>query len=99
MKVSPVFALFLAFTCAGTASAQQKVFEWQPANDEWVPLDPANYHTGRTYHPGPEGGNLHVDIASLRPVTIFMTSEQSWNQALQNPETIRDLGYTCLREH
>ena len=99
MKVTPIFALFLALTCAGTASAQQKIFEWQPANDESVRLDPANYHTGRTYHPGPQGGNLHVDIVSQRPVTIFMTSEQSWNQALQNPDTIGYLRYTCLREH
>jgi hypothetical protein len=99
MKVTPIFTLFLALTCAGTASAQGKIFEWQPANDESVRLDPANYHTGRTYHPGPQGGNLHVDIVSQRPVTIFMTSEQSWNQALQNPDTIGYLRYTCLREH
>jgi hypothetical protein len=99
MKVTPIFTLFLALTCAGTASAQEKIFEWQPANDESVRLDPANYHTGRTYHPGPQGGNLHVDIVSQRPVTIFMTSEQSWNQALQNPDTIGYLRYTCLREH
>jgi hypothetical protein len=99
MKVTPIFTLFLALTCAGTASAQEKIFEWQPANDESVRLDPANYHTGRTYHPGPQGGKLHVDIVSQRPVTIFMTSEQSWNQALQNPDTIGYLRYTCLREH
>ena len=99
MKITPIFTLFFALTCAGTASAQEKIFEWQPANDESVRLDPANYHTGRTYHPGLQGGNLHVDIVSQRPVTIFLTSEQSWSQALQNPDTIGYLRYTCLREH
>ena len=99
MKATSIFALFLALACAGTASAQQKAFEWQPANDESVRLDPANYHTGHTYHPGPQGGNLHVDIESQRPVTIFLTSEAAWNQALQNPYSIANLPYTCLREH
>jgi hypothetical protein len=67
MKATWVFALFLALAGAETVSAQQKIFEWQAANDESVRLDPANYHTGRTYHPGPQGGNLHVDIASQEP--------------------------------
>jgi len=99
MKTTTALTFLLALACAGMASAQQKVFEWQPANDESVRLDPANYHTGRTYHPGPQGGNLHVDIASERPVTIFMTSEEAWNQVLQYPGSIANLRYTCLREH
>ena len=99
MKATPLFALLLALACAGPAPAQQKTFEWQPANDESVRLDPANFHSGRTYHPGPQGGNLHVDIESQRPVTIFMTSAEAWNQALQYPDSIANLRYTCLREH
>lgn len=99
MKVTPLFALLLALACAGPAATQQKIFEWQPANDESVRLDPANFHTGRTYHPGPQGGNLHVDIESQRPVTIFMTSAEAWNRALEYPDTIANLRYTCLREH
>ncbi len=84
---------------AGTAAAQQKTFEWQPANDEAVRLDPANYHTGRTYRPGPQGGNIHVDIESQQPVTIFVTGEGEWNRALQYPETMATLRMLCLREH
>jgi len=99
MKATWVFALFLALAGAETVLAQQKIFEWQAANDESVRLDPANYHTGRTYHPGPQGGNLHVDIASQRPVTIFMTTEEEWNRALQYPESLANLRFTCLREH
>jgi hypothetical protein len=99
MKSTPVFTLLVALAFAGTASAQQKVFEWQPANDEAVRLDPANYHTGRTYRPGPQGGSLHVDIEAQQPVTIFLTGEADWNGALQYPETIGSLRKLCLREH
>jgi hypothetical protein len=99
MKSTPFLTFLVALAFAGTASAQQKIFEWQPANDEAVRLDPANYHTGRTYRPGPQGGNIHVDIESQRPVTIFLTSEEAWNQVLQYPETVGNLRYTCLREH
>src|SRR5258705_3159592 len=100
ITMKPTLALTLLGTLAfgGTASAQ-KTFEWQPANDESVRLDPANYHTGRTYRPGPRGGNLHVDIVAQQPVTIFMTGEADWNQALQYPEAMGSLRMLCLREH
>ncbi len=99
MKPILAFAFLGALTFAGMASAQQKTFEWQPANDESVRLDPANYHTGRTYRPAPQGGNLHVDIEGQQPVTIFMTGEGEWNQALQYPEMIGSIRKLCLREH
>ena len=99
MKLTPFFSLLVAVAFTGTASAQQKVFEWQPANDESVRLDPANYHTGRTYRPGPQGGNIHVDIEAQQPVTIFLTGEGEWNQALQYPESMGTLRMLCLREH
>lgn len=99
MKPTLALAFLGALTFAGTASAQQKTFEWQPANDEAVRLDPANYHTGRTYRPAPQGGNLHVDIEAQQPVTIFMTGEGEWNQALQYPESIGSIRKLCLREH
>jgi len=99
MKPILAFAILGTLALAGTASAQQKSFEWQPANDEAVRLDPGNYHTARTYRPAPQGGNLHVDIVAQQPVTIFMTGEGEWNRALQYPETIATLTKLCLREH
>lgn len=89
----------LTLTWAGPAAGQQKVFDWLPANDESVRLDPANYHTGRTYRPGPQGGNIHVAIQAEKPVTIALTSADEWNQAMQHPESIGNLRYLCLREH
>ncbi len=96
----PVILAFLALGASAQASfAQQKVFNWLPANDESVRLDPANYHTGRTYRPGPNGGNIHVDIKAERPITIFLTGAEDWNQALQYPASIINLQRLCLREH
>lgn len=97
-------AFFLAPFVLGASSelcfAQQpKVFNWLPANDETLRLDPANYHTGRTYRPGPNGGNIHVDIKAEKPVTIFLTAEEDWNAALQHPESLANLRQLCLREH
>jgi hypothetical protein len=91
-----VFLSFLAADCFGQ---RPKVFDWLPANDESVRLDPANYHTGRTYRPGPNGGKIHVEIKAEKPVTIFLTSEQEWNAAVQHPEAIVNLQQVCLREH
>ncbi len=99
MKTTALFAFLLACALAESSYGQQKVFNWLPANDETVRLDPANFHTGRTYHPGPNGGNIHVDIKAQQPVTIFLTRAEEWNEALQHPETIVQLPRLCLREH
>jgi hypothetical protein len=99
MKATALLTTIFTLALAGNASAQEKLFEWQPANDESVRLDPANYHTGRTYHPGANGGGLHVDIDAQQPVTIFMTGEGEWNQALRYPESIGSMRKLCLREH
>jgi hypothetical protein len=98
-KLAGMLAFLLMGVLAGPSFGQQKVFHWLPANDESVRLDPANYHTGRTYHPGPNGGNNHVDIKAEKPITIFMTPAEDWNRALQNPESIANLRQLCLREH
>jgi hypothetical protein len=92
--------VILALGIAGTTAAQQpKVFDWQPANDETVRMDPGYYYTGQTYHPAPSGGNIHLDIKSEKPVTVFMTDAMGWELALQHPETIRDVRRSCLQEH
>ena len=92
-------ALSTVLFCGTSFAQQQRIFDWRPANDETVRLDPANYHTGRTYHPNAAGQNNHVDIKAQKPVTVFMTPEADWNLALQHPETIGNLRQVCLREH
>ena len=84
-KMPFLFAILLACSFSSASFGQQRVFNWLPANDESVRLDPAYFHTARTYRPGPDGGNNHVDIHAQRPITIFMTPAEDWNLALQHP--------------
>ncbi len=100
MKTIKLAFLLVLVASSGQCFGQQpKVFKWLPANEESLRLDPANYHTGRTYHPGSNGGNIHVDIKAEKPVTIFLTSEEQWNAAVQHPEALANLRQLCLREH
>jgi hypothetical protein len=95
-----ILTTFVLSLGAGRAFAQQtKVFDWLPANDETARLDPANYHAGLVFHTFGNGGNIQVDIKAEQPVTIFLTSTEAWEQALQNPETIVNLDRQCPQEH
>src|SRR4029077_2277032 len=96
----PRFLAFLAICAVAVPSfGQQRVFNWLPANDESVRLDPANYHTARTDRPNSAGASNHVDIKAEKPVTIFMTPAEDWNQALEHPEGIARVRRVCLRQH
>ena len=86
-------------SCLSLAQVPPRVFDWVPSHDENVRLDPANYHTGETYHVGVYGAKNHVDIKAEVPVTIFMTPADAWNQALQQPETMARLPQSCPAEH
>jgi len=97
-------AVVLALLSLGAFSGpcfgqQQKIFDWQPGNDENVRLDPANYHSGLTYHTVGDGGNIQVDIKAEKPITIFLTPAAAWTDAVQHPEAIPNLRQLCLREH
>ena len=90
----------LMILCASRLWAQPpKSFDWVRASDEIVQLDPMDFHAGRVYHAGPDGGNMHVVIHSKQPVTIAMTWAHSWDQALLHPESLGSLEYRCVREH
>jgi hypothetical protein len=92
----------LACALIGCARAQQfppKTYDWVRASDEILELDPADYHTGRVYRPGPDGGNMHVIIEAKQPVTLAMTWTEDWTAAQQHPETWGSLEYRCMREH
>jgi hypothetical protein len=93
-----------ALLCAlmGCGFAQQlapRTFDWVRASDEVLQLDPADYHTGRVYRPGPDGGNMHVIIQAKRPVTVAMVGAEEWKTAQASPEAWGNLEYRCMREH
>jgi hypothetical protein len=102
MKTSKFAALLIGLAFVQPAFARQdstRRFDWRPANNETVRLDPANYHAGRTYHPGPNGGNLHVEIQAQQPVTIFMVHAEDWNNAVQHPQAMANLHTICENDH
>ena len=99
LKNRVILAVVLGCISSTPGFAQDRAFDWLPANVETVRLDPANYHTGRTYHPDGPGQNNHVDIRSERPVTVFMAPEGAWNAVLARPETIGQLRQFCVREN
>jgi hypothetical protein len=90
-----------ALALIGSAEAQvpPMTFDWIRASDEVVQLDPADYHTGRVYRPGGDGGNMHVIIQAKRPVTLALVAAEEWNSAQQHPETWGNLEFRCMREH
>jgi len=98
-KIPGLIALLLAGTSCGAAAGQNGVSNWQPANEENVRLDPANYHTARTYHPASAGATNHVDIKAQQPVTVFMAPEGDWNAVLQNRLDFGQLRRSCVQEH
>lgn len=101
LLVPGLLAIFLTCVLSSLSLAQvpPRVFDWVPSHDENVRLDPANYHTGETYHAGVYGAKNHVDIKARMPVTIFMTPVDAWNVALEHPETIPSLPQSCQAEH
>ena len=94
-----VFLLICAFAAPSFGQQAERVFNWQPGNQEDVRLDPANYHAGQIYHASGNGGNMQVDIKSQLPVTIFLAHTEDWNAALQHPESLVNLQQLCTREH
>src|SRR5258707_723776 len=99
IKMPFLFAFLLMGALSGPSFGQERVFNWQPGNQEDVRLDPANYHAGQTYHASGDGGNLQVDIKSELPVTIFLARSEEWNGAVQHPESLNNLQQLCAREH
>src|SRR5256712_7659917 len=86
MKTSFMLGLLLC-AFATPSLAQQKTFDWVRASDETAQLDPADYHTGRVYRPGPDGGNIQVGIQAQQPETIAMTGADDWNDAILPPQS------------
>ena len=92
-------AIAIAFLSMATAAAQDKTFDWRPANLESLRLTSAETFSGRVYRPGADGGNIHVIIEARQPVTVAMAWADEWDSAKQHPERMYELEFLCVREH
>jgi hypothetical protein len=99
MRNFSIFAALMLSVFAAFSCAQDRVFDWTPANRETIPLEPASLHAGRVYHPAAGGGNMHVGIESRYPVTVAMAWADEWNNAIEHPEAPVDLSFLCIKEH
>jgi hypothetical protein len=99
MRSAVLATILICASLSSGAFAAPRAFDWVPASDENAQLDPADFHAGRVYTPSADGGNIHVGIQSTQPVTIAMTTPQSWADAKEHPAAIANLSLSCIREH
>jgi hypothetical protein len=99
MKKLYWLAMALLSFAALAAAQQEKIFDWVRDTDEAAQLDLMDYHAGRVYRPGAQGGNLHVHIQSTLPITIALAPNDEWTGALQTPGRSPRLETFCMREH
>jgi hypothetical protein len=79
-----------------------KLFNWVPTDSETVRLDPDNYYTARTFNPGSQGGNIHVDIEAQHPITPAIVDPRDWTDATEHPnaaKNVNTIDYLCVQQH
>jgi hypothetical protein len=96
--------LFLSGLILFTQSvlAQEKVFNWVAGGEEQIRLQPGMY-----YAIGPfafqkdfrHAGVIKLGLHSVKPVFAGVVPQGSWNYVLQNPQTVAQLQYFCLKEN
>ena len=87
---------------AQCAHAQQKVFNWVAGGQEQVRLQPGMY-----YAVGPfafqadfrNAGEIKLDLHAAKPVFVGVVAQEAWNYVVQNPQTVAQLQYFCLKEN
>ncbi len=99
MRSLSIFAVLLCACAAFTHAQDNRIFDWTPANNETIPMEPASLHAGRTYRPAAGGGNMHVQIDSRYPVTVAMVWADEWNNAMQHPDAPMNFSPICVKEH
>lgn len=99
MRNLSIFAVLLLYAFAAFSCAQDRVFDWTPANSETIPMEPASLHAGRVYHPAAGGGNMHVRIEARYPVTVAMVWADEWTNAMQHPEAPPNFSFLCVKEY
>ena len=99
MRKSCLFAALFCACAVLTFGQDNRVFNWTPANNETIPMEPASLHAGRTYRPAAGGGDMHIQIEARYPVTVAMTWADEWNNSMQHPDAPVNFSFICVREH
>lgn len=96
---------YLDWTCVENCNLpdppHDRVFDWLASNTETLRLDPADFYTGSTYNPGPQGGNMHLDIEATRPITIELAPATDWGQVTDSVahRDIKTIDFICVQQH
>lgn len=96
---------YLDWTCVENCSVpdppHDRVFDWVPSNTETLRLDPADFYTGSTYNPGPQGANMHMDLEATRPITIELAPAIDWGQVTDSAahRDIKTIDFICVQQH
>src|SRR5437899_2364416 len=99
MRSAKLLIFSFAILSAVCLQAQQKTFDWISQTPDSFRIGPG-YHSGvAVYNPhGWEAIHVHLDIAARQPVAIGVVRLEDWNSAVQNPEQLAKLDYSCLTE-
>ncbi len=86
---------------AASAHAQQKVFGWAAGGQEEVRLQPGIYYAVGPFAFQNDFRHAAIKFAlhSAKPVFIGVVPEATWNYVVQNPQTVAQLQYFCLKEN
>ncbi len=85
-----------------SAHAQQKVFNWATEGQEQVRLQPGMYYAVGPFAFRPDilhPGTIKLALHTAKPVFIGVVPEAAWNYVVQNPQTVLQLQYFCLKEN
>jgi hypothetical protein len=103
MKRLCLFLFLSGFTLfSQSAHAQQKVFNWVAGGEEQIRLQPGMYYAVGPFAFRPDilhPGTIKLAFHSAKPVFVGVVPQGSWNYVVQNPQTVAQLQYFCLKEN
>ena len=97
-----VLVLLLPALLPQAAHAQQKSFGWAAGGQEDIRLQPSMYYAVGPFAFKPDifhAAQIKLDVRAAKPVFVGVVPESTWNYVLQNPQTILQVQYFCLKEN
>jgi hypothetical protein len=93
--------LFLSGLILFTQSvhAQQKIFNWVAGGEEQIRLQPGMYYAVGPFAIQKDEGTIKLGLHSAKPVFVGVVPQEAWNYVVQNPQTVAQLRYSCLKEN